>query len=277
MTVIQQLAQCQNRIMEQLQIYLPDLPSDPLRQAMRYATLEGGKRLRPFFVYTVANMYNLPETAVDPIAVAIECIHCYSLVHDDLPAMDNDDVRRGKPTCHRAFDEATAILAGDGLLTLAFEILAQDALHVTAIPRLISLIAQAAGMNGMIQGQIRDLRADCHSLTLPDLIAIHRAKTGALITASILASALVAQQVPLEEIHALKNFGDSVGLAFQIRDDILDGTTDSIPSFATVLGLAEAQKYAQYYQQQAIEALYSLGNRADPLRAISNFVIERGW
>lgn len=276
----------QAHINQCLSTYLGAFADDRLSSAMRYSTLQGGKRLRPLLVYFTAEMYDLPKTKVDFVAMAIECIHCYSLIHDDLPAMDNDDLRRGKPTCHKAYDEATAILTGDALLTLAFELLSQDEL---ISPRIIHLIAKAAGMNGMVGGQMLDLHAQNQTLSLEQLIQIHEAKTGALITASILAGALASDRSRCEELSALQNFGQAIGLAFQIHDDILDvtGTTHTMgkqphqdhkkhkSTFVTQLGLEAARLQAQHFYTKAIDALSIFGNQADRLRELSAFMIQR--
>lgn len=276
----------QTHINHRLSDYLSSFTEDRLSSAMRYSTLQGGKRLRPLLVYFTAEMYDLPKTKVDLIAMAIECIHCYSLIHDDLPVMDNDDLRRGKPTCHRAYDEATAILAGDALLTLAFELLSQDE---SLPPRIIHLIAKAAGMNGLVGGQMHDLCAENQALSLPQLIKIHEAKTGALITASVLASPLLFEQFSFEDKLALQQFGQTIGLAFQIQDDILDATGETETmgkqprqdckkhksTFVTQLGLQEAQAQAQHFYTQALEALTHFGNKANRLRELSAFIIQR--
>lgn len=276
----------QTHVNQRLSDYLSSFAEDRLSSAMRYSTLQGGKRLRPLLVYFTAEMYDLPKTKVDPIAMAIECIHCYSLIHDDLPAMDNDDLRRGKPTCHKAYDEATAILAGDALLTLAFELLSQDELIP---PRVIHLIAKAAGTNGMVGGQMRDLRAENQTLSLAQLIKIHEAKTGALITASVLAAALISDRPCFEDELALQHFGHAIGLAFQIQDDILDvtGETETLgkkphqdhqkhkSTFVTQLGLQEACAQAQHFYTQALDALTHFGDKANRLRELSAFIIQR--
>lgn len=278
----------QTHINQCLSTYLSTFADNRLSSAIRYSTLQGGKRLRPLLVYFTAEMYDLPKSHVDLIAMAIECIHCYSLIHDDLPAMDNDDLRRGKPTCHKAYDEATAILTGDALLTLAFELLSQDELISS---RIIHLIAKAAGMNGMVGGQMLDLHAENQILSLGQLIQIHEAKTGALITASVLAGALASERSRCEELTALQNFGQSIGLAFQIHDDILDATgkTDIMgkeshqdhkkhkSTFVTQLGLEPARAQAQHFYTQAIDALSIFGNQADRLRELSAFMIQRAW
>lgn len=282
----ERMRECQAHVNERLSHYLPEVKHSSLVSAMRYSSLHGGKRLRPLLVYYTAEMFGLSKQDVDPIALAIECIHCYSLIHDDLPAMDNDDLRRGKPTCHKAFNEATAILAGDALLTLAFEILTCDAL---VTPAIIRMIANAAGMNGMVKGQALDLASECQSISLSQLRAIHEAKTGALITASVLAGALASTRTSLEDEKALTDFGQAIGLAFQIQDDVLDAIGETTImgkeakqdlfrqkcTFVTLLGLDEAKQQAKLYYEKAIDALARFGEKAVPLRELSAFIIER--
>lgn len=238
------LLQYQNRINQILEKRLPDLNSEPqqLHQAMTYAVLNGGKRIRPLLVYTTGETLNTPLEILDDIACAIELIHSYSLVHDDLPAMDNDDLRRGKPTCHKAFDEATAILVGDALQTLAFQVLADNsANHLPAEIRLqlVHTLANASGSTGMAGGQALDLQATGKTLNLAQLEQIHNLKTGALIHASIYTTALASQCEPLI-FKALNQFAKLIGLAFQIQDDILD-----IESSTTVLGKQQGADIAQ--------------------------------
>jgi len=238
-----QIAACQAHMHALLLKSLPAPASDsPLFEAMHYACLNGGKRLRPLLVYMAAALFEDTPSApkvLDSLAVAIELIHCYSLVHDDLPAMDNDDLRRGKPTCHKMFGEALAILAGDALLTLAFEMLMPDPLRPFSL-----IIAKAAGAKGMIQGQARDL-ASPPSLSLEALCQLHLAKTGALMGACLHIGALATGKATPEELLLLEQYGQTIGLAFQIQDDILDvdNATPSSPCFVASLGLNKARDY----------------------------------
>ncbi len=230
---------------------------------------------------------------LDPIAAAIEFIHCYSLIHDDLPAMDNDDLRRGKPTCHKVYGEATAILAGDALLTLAFEILA-TAEHFTTISianhlQIMKVVAAAAGAQGMVKGQALDMASNSQSLSLSELSNMHAAKTGALIIASIQCGALATSQATGMDLEKLQIFGKHIGLAFQIQDDILDSLGNSQImgknagmdvknnkcTYVTLLGVESAREHAQQHYQQALDCLAHFGAKASSLRALSSYMIER--
>ena len=260
-------------------------------EAMRYSALGQGKRLRPFFVCESAQLLGADRQNALRVGAALECIHCYSLVHDDLPAMDDDDLRRGKPTNHIAFDEATAILAGDGLLTFAFEILADEKTHENAVVRskLVLELAKAAGHAGMVGGQMLDLEAEQHSgQSLEEIIKIQSLKTGALFHYSLTAGAILAQGTP-EQFSALETYAEKVGLAFQIADDILD--VESSPeelgkatqkdacagksTFIDLYGLAGAKQRANDLTDEACEALGLFGSRADNLRVAARFIVER--
>ena len=238
---------------------LPDGPEARVVEAMRYAALGGGKRFRPFLSVAVADLLGAPLEAVGRAAAAIECVHCYSLIHDDLPVMDDDDMRRGKPSLHRAFDEATAILAGDALLTLAFEVLTDAATHENADIRLelISGLARAAGMQGMVGGQTIDMLSPDMQLDAGGLTRLQKMKTGALIGFAVDAGALMGR-ARAEQRHALANYAHDIGLAFQIADDVLDVTGgDEIGkspgkdmrqnkvTFATLLGVERAEEQAR--------------------------------
>ncbi len=263
-------------------------PGARLADAMRYAALGQGKRLRPFLVLQSASLYDIAEVQTMRAAVALECVHCYSLVHDDLPAMDNDDLRRGIPTTHRKFDEATAILAGDALLTSAFEILADPATHVNATvrTRLISAMAKASGEAGMVGGQMRDIEAETKNFaSLEEISSMQRGKTGALFCFAVEAGAILADQ----DATKLRQYADHMGLAFQIADDILDveSTAEILgkatqkdkskgkATFVDFLGLAGAKQEAARLSAAAIDALTGYDSRADLLRATAHFVITR--
>ncbi len=261
-----------------------------LGDAMRYAVLGGGKRLRPFLVIESAALFGVPQAAALNAAAAVECIHCYSLAHDDLPAMDDDDIRRGRPTVHKAFDEATAILAGDGLLTLAFEILARPDTHADANVRgeLVAALARASGWEGMAGGQQLDLEAEGRPQSLPEVTRIQSLKTGALIGFAIAAGAVLAC-AGAPQRRALAHYAESLGLAFQIADDILDAVGDAgivgkatgkdaaagKATFVSLLGLAAAREKLAELEVEAIAALAPFGARADVLRETARFVARR--
>ncbi len=264
-----------------------------LHEAMRYAVLGGGKRVRPVLVYATGLALGLPEERLDGPACAVELIHAYSLVHDDLPAMDNDDLRRGKPTCHRAYDEASAILAGDALQALAFQILARDAaLAASAAARveMIAHLAIAAGSRGMCGGQAIDLAAVGQPLDIAQLEDMHIHKTGALIRAAVQLAALCAPGLDAATLRSLDRYAKCVGLAFQIRDDILDveANTETLgkrqgadiarakPTYPSLLGLDEAKERARLLHEDALASLEQFDERADALRGVSHYIIERG-
>lgn len=294
MTPADQLAACGARIERCLERWLPDPGTEPrrLHAAMRYAVLGGGKRVRPVLVYFTGAALGVPESRLDGPAAAIELIHAYSLVHDDLPAMDDDDLRRGQPTCHRAYDEATAILVGDALQVLAFEILAGDPEMVPDPAHrieVIRLLAHASGTAGMAGGQAVDLEAAGCSLPLHVLEDMHRRKTGALIHASVMMAAASADALDPGLAAALDTYGAAIGLAFQIQDDILDveGDTDVLgkrtqadsarakPTYPSIAGLAGAKARLRELHDQAVAALAPLGAEADALRWLSNWLTER--
>ncbi len=260
-------------------------------EAMRYSALAQGKRLRPFFVSESARILGADHRQALRVGAALECIHCYSLVHDDLPAMDDDELRRGKPTCHIAFDEATAILAGDGLLTVAFEIVADPATHADGAVRadLALQLARAAGHNGMVGGQMLDLAAEQkQSHDLDEIIAIQSLKTGALFRFSLEGGAILAQ-AGTDDRAAMRTYADKVGLAFQIADDILD--VESSPeqlgkatqkdadagkaTFIDLFGLDGARQKASALADEACDALTSYGDKATTLREAARFIVER--
>jgi len=286
----------QQRIDKALDACLPNgqAQKNKLTEAMRYSVIGGGgKRIRPAMVYAAGEAMDVDQNILDTPACAVEIIHTYSLIHDDLPAMDDDNLRRGQPTCHKAFDEATAILAGDALQAHAFEILAASDLHVNDRRRLemITLLATASGSDGMAGGQAIDLAAVGNRLTLEQLEAMHRLKTGALIKASILLGAMCSTTVTEDELAMLGRYADCIGLSFQIQDDILDviGDTETLgkpkgsdekmqkPTYPSILGLDASRKLALEQHQQALSHLETLGERADTLRQLSAYIVEREY
>jgi geranylgeranyl pyrophosphate synthase len=293
-TTANRLAECATRVERWLERWLPAADAEPqrLHAAMRYAVLGGGKRIRPVLVYFTGNALGVPDSRLDGPAAAVELIHAYSLVHDDLPAMDDDDLRRGRPTCHRAFDEATAILVGDALQVLAFEILAADR-HMVPDPaqrlEIIRLLAHASGTAGMAGGQAVDLEAAGQALSVAALERMHRLKTGALIHASIMMAAASADALAPEQLRALDAYGAAIGLAFQVQDDILDveGDTGVLgkraradaarakPNYPSVAGLAEAKRRLGQLHDEAVRALQPLGEAGEPLRWLSGWLTER--
>jgi len=269
---------------------LPAENQDPvvLHQAMRYSALSGGKRIRPVLVYATGDALGLEAGALDPIAVAIELIHAYSLIHDDLPAMDDDELRRGRPTCHRAFDEATAILAGDALQALAFEILASGLSESRNGLAVVQEIAHACGSAGMAGGQALDLGAVGQPLDEAGLKEMHRLKTGALIRACSTAPCLLAGSDTATFAH-LARYGECVGLAFQVRDDILDvaGDTELIgkntqadallgkPTFVSILGLEESTRQARELRDIALDSLDHVHGDTAALAWLADYMINR--
>ena len=267
-----------------------DGPEARLFEAMGYATLNGGKRLRPFLVLSGAGLFDVPRDRALRVAVAAELVHCYSLVHDDLPAMDDDDLRRGQPTCHIEYDEATAILAGDALLTHAFEILSEPATHPTATVRceLVQALAAAIGAHGMVGGQMFDLRAGEMDLDIGAVTRLQQMKTGALIAFSCAAGAILGRATKAE-CQALRMYAHDVGLAFQIADDLLDeeGTEEEVgkkvgkdadagkATFVSLLGAERARAQADMLADQAAKHLDLFGEKADLLREVARFIVER--
>jgi farnesyl diphosphate synthase len=282
------------RVEQRLNQHLPDAELHPqrLHQAMRYAVLGGGKRLRPVLVYSTGITVGAELTCLDWPAMAVELIHAYSLVHDDSPAMDDDDLRHGKPTCHRAFDEATALLAGDALQTLAFHVLSHDSSDVKADAlrlKMVNILAQAAGSRGMAGGQAIDLEAVGKQLTLAELENMHIHKTGALIRASVLLGATCQPGLAPSTLQKLDHYAKCIGLAFQICDDILDVTADTQtlgkqqgadkalnkPTYPALLGLQGARQHAQMLLDSAFDSLSSFGAELDTLRWIASYIVER--
>lgn len=285
------------RLSAALDQWLPAATQYPARlhQAMRYAA-SGGKRLRPLLIYATGEVLNIPARALDSAAAAVELIHAYSLVHDDLPAMDDDDLRRGQPTCHVKFDEATAILAGDALQTLAFQVLARDAAlgaasGIEPLQRLkmIEVLAEASGSRGMAGGQQIDLEATGKELTLAELEAMHIHKTGALIRGCVRMACHAQSSLDSAQREALDRYAKSLGLAFQIQDDILDVVGDTSetgknqgkdhgrnkPTYTSVMGLPAAKLRAQELFDQARSALQPFGEHAAPLLWLTNHIQGR--
>ncbi|UYY75766.1 polyprenyl synthetase family protein [Sphingomonas sp. R1] len=272
---------------------LLEVPEDPradLYRAMRHAAIGGGKRLRPLLVFATAQLFAVDKSCAARVATALECIHVYSLIHDDLPAMDDDDMRRGKPTVHKAFDEATAILAGDCLHDLAFELLASETTHADPFVRveLISELARSSGPAGMAGGQMMDLEAEKASFDLATVTRLQAMKTGALISCAVECGAILGR-VPHEGRTGLRGYARDIGLAFQIVDDILDAEGDEAvvgkklgkdgaagkETFLSLLGIDRAREQARMLVDQAIAHLHAYGPEADLLRDVARFTLER--
>lgn len=293
---IQRLKDYQRRVDSALLSHLPPANSSAtmLPQAMRYAVTNGGKRVRPILAYATGVALGIEPNRIDVPACALEMLHAYSLVHDDLPAMDNDDLRRGKPTCHIAFDEATAILAGDALQALAFTVLAlnpdPDASDSAKL-QMVTILGNASGADGMAAGQAIDLEAVGRQLTIEELENMHTHKTGALIKASVLLPAMLVEDVDKALLRSLDNYASAVGLCFQIVDDILDVTSDtqtlgkaqgadialSKPTYPALLGLDGARQHAMRMHNVALAAIEHLGPRFDELRLLSNYIVQRTY
>jgi len=268
----------------------PQGPEAQLLDAMRYAALSGGKRLRPYLLLSSADMFGVSREAALLAAAAVECVHCYSLVHDDLPAMDDDDLRRGQPTTHVQFDEATAILTGDALLTLAFEILADDGVHADPATRLelVRILSRAAGLHGMVGGQMIDLSAESLEQNETTITRLQQMKTGALIAAACEMGAVLGHAAPSLR-HALHAYAHDLGLAFQIADDLLDHEGDEAQmgkrarkdaaagkaTFVAILGVERARTQASLLKDQAIRHLAPFEHKAEPLRELAEFAVNR--
>ncbi|MGB5247286.1 MAG: polyprenyl synthetase family protein [Woeseia sp.] len=280
------------RIGRRLDEILPpvDQPPERLHAAMRYAVLNGGKRIRPMLAYASCECLQTPPITVDAAATAIELMHAFSLVHDDLPAMDDDDLRRGKPTVHRQFDEATAILAADALQPLAFAAISDSgALTSPQIVELTRLLARACGSLGMTGGQSIDLQSEGKSLTVAELEHMYRLKTGALIHASVMSAACAAAEITEQQYDKLNLFAESIGLAFQIRDDILDvaGETQVIgkpagsderrnkATYPALFGMDAAHRRCDELLQTGLASLDVFGKDAEPLRWIAHYIVDR--
>ena len=287
----EQLSKYQKEVDQALLERLPSQDQNPerLHQAMHYVVFNGGKRVRPVLVYAAGQALGANLSTLHAPAVAVELIHAYSLTHDDLPAMDDDDLRRGKPTCHKTYDEATAILTGDALLTLAFDVLSQDAsAKAESQLEVIRILAKASGAAGMVGGQAIDFFAMGQTLTLDELKHMHAHKTGALINASVLMGACAAN-ADLAQTQALSNYADCIGLSFQIRDDILDvegdtavigksqGSDEALnkPTYPALLGLDGAKQAALDLHDKALTALEKFDDKADTLRNLSSYIVSR--
>jgi len=290
----QRIPELVGRVERALERFLPpaDLPPTRLHEAMHYAVLGGGKRIRPLLVYAAGDAIGVDEALLDAPAAAVEFIHAFSLVHDDLPAMDDSDLRRGRPTAHRAFDEATAILAADALQPLAFETLVSDPAlsgHPDVQVRMVRLLAEACGTNGMTGGQAMDIAAETVTPDLAGLEHLFRLKTGRLLRACVLMAAACPPGVELSHEHALELFADRIGLAFQVRDDILDVEGDPATTgkprgadaglgkatYPALAGLEAAHARADELLEQGIDALRQFGPEADGLRDLARFVVLR--
>lgn len=273
--------------------FLPAAEDEPARlhEAMRYACLNGGKRVRAMLTYASGSALGGRLDDLDAPAAAVEMIHAYSLVHDDLPAMDDDDLRRGRPTCHVAYDEATAILVGDALQSRAFEILTttESDLSYERRARMVSVLAAAAGSTGMVGGQALDMAGEHRSLGLEELRGIHRAKTGALITAAVVLGALGSPDAAPSTVAAFERFGREIGTAFQIVDDVLDETSDTRTlgkragsdrdagksTYPAAIGLKESRRLVRQHSDNAREALQGIGGNTDTLHEIAVLIAER--
>ncbi len=285
------IKQSQSRVESRLESVLDNVTStENLSDAMKYTCLAGGKRIRPILVYATCDALGVELSKADNAACAVELVHCYSLAHDDLPSMDDDDVRRGKPSLHIAFDEATAILTGDALQSMAFELLAQEStVSVTNRIRMVNELAQAIGANGMVAGQDLDFSASGKHLNESQLANLHNRKTGALIQASLRLGALCKEEVEASVLETLKEFGEAVGLAFQVQDDILDVTenTESLgkpqgsdalkakPTYVSILGLDAARARATELTEQAHSILDSLEFDVSLLRELASYITQR--
>jgi farnesyl diphosphate synthase len=287
------IAHYRERVEAKLDAVLPPATEPPrrLHDAMRYAVFNGGKRVRPLLVYASGECLDIPEDLLDTPAAAIELVHAFSLVHDDLPAMDDDDLRRGKPTLHRQYDEATAILAADALQPLAFSVLTRESkLSGDVRANLVKLVADACGSLGMTGGQSMDLSAEGRTLEVTEIEHMYALKTGALIHASVVAPALMAEELPAERAAAIDAFGRTIGLAFQIKDDLLDieGDTEVIgkpagsderrdkATYPGLLGLEESHRRCNDLLQSALERLDDFEAAAESLRWLARFIVERG-
>lgn len=286
------LDQYAGRVNRQLEICLPDESSPPetLHQAMRYAVLGNGKRIRPVLLYATGEALGVPSERLDNPACAVELIHSYSLVHDDLPAMDDDDLRRGRPTCHKAFDEATAILVGDAVQALAFSMLANDQANSPEQRNtMIQLLAECTGSQGMVGGQAIDLASVDRQLSRQEVEHMHRLKTGALIKASVLLAVIASGADDPDTHNHFARFAECIGLMFQIRDDILDiqSNTETLgkpqgsdeaqkkPTYPSIIGMEESESACRELLEQACLEMESVNVRWDTLKLISQYIVTR--
>lgn len=290
-TVEALLDQYADRVNQQLTERLPKETDAPktLHKAMRYSVLGGGKRIRPALVYATGEALSTDIASLDSAACAVEMMHCYSLIHDDLPAMDDDDLRRGRPTCHKAFDEATAILAGDAIQAQAFAILVSDNASHEQRVNMIQQLAKSSGSLGMAGGQAIDLASVNKQLNEAEIITMHTLKTAALIQASVLMAVIASDMNSPETFAHFAHFSEKVGLAFQIRDDILDIQADTEtlgkpqgsdvaqnkPTYPSIVGVEQAENTANNLLQEALDEIKHLDDRADNLRAISQYMVTR--
>jgi geranylgeranyl pyrophosphate synthase len=277
-----------NAQLEQI-IPQPTGPGAKLFEAMHYSVFNGGKRLRPALCFAAAEAVSASDSNTMRVAAAVEMIHAYSLIHDDLPAMDDDDLRRGVPTCHIKFDEATAILAGDALQSLAFKQLSELDLSASTSLQLVSLLSDLAGCNGMVTGQAIDLASTGKQLSAEELTYMHNHKTGALIEASVVMGAIATDQASSDQLQALRQFSRAIGLAFQIQDDILDveSSTEELgksqgsdsannkATYTSILGIEKARSEAERLYQQSLEALSPFGDQAQSLGVLAKFIVHR--
>ncbi|MFA9275321.1 MAG: polyprenyl synthetase family protein [Candidatus Aquirickettsiella gammari] len=271
--------------------YLPAPSQEPqaLHEAMAYAVLDGGKRVRPLLVFAAGKLFDAPVELLSRAACALEMIHAYSLVHDDMPCMDDDALRRGKPTVHKKYDEATALLVGDALQAQAFLILSEAQACADHKLPMLQLLAQASGSTGMCGGQAIDLASVGKALSLPELEQMHRLKTGALLRASVLLGAMSGKRLATEEVSALDQYARAIGLAFQVVDDVLDATADSAtlgktagkdaadnkPTYVSLLGLEASRQLADQLCQDAHQALSQFGESAQHLHDLADLIVQR--
>lgn len=289
----QQIKSYTQQVNAQLEQIIPPVsgPGAELFEAMRYSVFNGGKRVRPALCFAAAEAISATDDNTAKVAAAVEMIHAYSLIHDDLPAMDDDDLRRGVPTCHIQFNEATAILAGDALQSLAFKQLSELDLPASVSLQLVALLSNLAGCNGMVTGQAIDLASTGKQLSAEELTHMHNHKTGALIEASVIMGAIATNQASAEQLEVLKNYSRAIGLAFQIQDDILDveSSTEQLgknqgsdsdnnkATYTSILGIEEAKSEAERLYQQSLESLSAFGDRAQSLRALAQFIVHRSF